>query len=228
MVSWLVTCMVDFLFACSLAHLLARSLACLLAFFGVLCFLILIWFAWLTCAAWAVEHQQLNQTTAYGVVLLSFCCTTYLLWFGFSWLGLWFSLVYLLVLLWFVWLSCAARAVEHQKLNQATPYGVVWLSFGCSTYLLWFGLNWLGLWFSLVCLFVLLWFGLAALVACLDFICFAVLGLLALLCYATICEPHFFLFFIGIFWACFFGEKMHLPPQKLSNCLDFKQFWITL
>ena len=31
------------------------------------------------------------------------------------------------------WLTCEARAVEHQKPNQTTPYGVVWLSFWCST-----------------------------------------------------------------------------------------------
>ena len=32
-------------------------------------------------------------------------------------------------------LALLSRAVERQKLNQTTPYGVVWLSFWCSTYL---------------------------------------------------------------------------------------------
>ena len=49
-------------------------------------------------------------------------------------------------------------------------------------------LSWLGLCFSLVCLLVLFWFGLVGLVACVAFVCFAVLGLLVLLCYATICD----------------------------------------
>ena len=31
-------------------------------------------------------------------------------------------------------LACQLARVEHQKLNQTTPYGVVWLSFMCSTY----------------------------------------------------------------------------------------------
>ena len=39
---------------------------------------------------------------------------------------------------------------------------------------------------SLVCFLVLLWFGWVGLFACLASVCFAVLGLLALLCYATI------------------------------------------
>ena len=52
---------------------LARSLACLLAYFGLLCSLILMCFAWLTCEARAVE---LNQTTP----------STYMPWFGLSWL----------------------------------------------------------------------------------------------------------------------------------------------
>ena len=31
-------------------------------------------------------------------------------------------------------MTCEDRAVEHQKLNQTTPYGVVLLSFWYSTY----------------------------------------------------------------------------------------------
>ena len=31
-------------------------------------------------------------------------------------------------------LGSLAGLVEHQKLNQTTPYGAVWLSFWCSTF----------------------------------------------------------------------------------------------
>ena len=99
-----------------------------------------------------------------------------------------FGLLCLLVLICFAWLTCEARAVEHQKLNQTTPYGVVWLSFWCSTYLPWFALSSLSLCFSLVCLLVLLWFGCllcfyllcCTLLAYFAYLC--LLGLLSLLC----------------------------------------------
>ena len=119
LVDWLVSCLVGWLigwlgdwfvgwlFFCSLS----RSLACLL--FGLLCFLLLICYAWLTCEGCAV-------------LLL-------------AWLVSW------LVACLLAWLTYEARAVDHQKLNQTTPYGVVSLSFWCSTYLPWFG-------FCLACL----------------------------------------------------------------------------
>ena len=67
-VDWLAGCLLGLL-----TRLLSRSLDCWLAyFFGLLCLLVLICFAWLTCEARAVEHQKLNQTTPYGVVWLSF------------------------------------------------------------------------------------------------------------------------------------------------------------
>ena len=101
LVGWLVGCLLALLVGL-LAHLLACSFACFLAcFFGLLCLLILICFAWLTCEARAVEHQKLNQTKPYGVVWLSFWCSTYLPLFALSWLGFRFSLVCLLILLWF-------------------------------------------------------------------------------------------------------------------------------
>jgi len=63
-VGWLVACLLGLL-----TRLLARSLACCLAsYFSLLCLLVLICFAWLTCEARAVEHQKLNQTTPDGVV----------------------------------------------------------------------------------------------------------------------------------------------------------------
>ena len=33
-----------------------------------------------------------------------------------------------------------------------------------------------------------------------------------------------FYFLLEFFEHAFLGEKKHLPPQKLSNCLDFKRF----
>ena len=82
LVSWLVVCLLCWL-VCLLARSHASLLACRLAFFGLLCLLILICLAWLTCEARAVEHQKLNQTTPYGVVWLSFWCSTYLPWLDF-------------------------------------------------------------------------------------------------------------------------------------------------
>ena len=81
---------------------------------------------------------------------------------------------------------CEARAVEHQKLNLLTPYGNVWWSFSCSTYLPWFYLSWLRFCFSFVRLLVLLWFALVGLVACFPFVSITVLCLLALLCFASL------------------------------------------
>ena len=66
LLDWLVVC----LLTCSLAHSLARLLAYLLFMVCSACV------AWLTCEARAVEQQKLNQTTPYGVVWLSFCCST--------------------------------------------------------------------------------------------------------------------------------------------------------
>ena len=38
-------------------------------------------------------------------------------------------------------LLCFALRVKHPKLNQTMPYGVVWLTFWFSTYVLWIGLS---------------------------------------------------------------------------------------
>ena len=84
-----------------------------------------------------------------------------------------------LLVCWLVgWLiTCEARAVEHQKLNQTTP-SVEFLS-----------LNLLALvWLELFGLVIFLGLHLVGLVACLAFVCFAVLGLPALVCYGTICD----------------------------------------
>ena len=93
------------------------------------------------------------------------------------------------ILICFAWLTCEACAVEHQKLNQTTPYGVVWLNFWGSTYLPLFALSWLGFHFSLVCLLILLWFGSLVWKACFAFVCLLCFALIrfALLCYALLC-----------------------------------------
>ena len=84
LVSWFLACSPVRSLACSLARSLACFIACSLArSLAYLCACLLVFlvcFAWLNCEARAVEHQKLNQTTPYGVVWLSFWCSTYLLW----------------------------------------------------------------------------------------------------------------------------------------------------
>ena len=89
LVGWLLACLVDWLVSwlvvslltCSLARLLAHLLACfwfaLLAFFDLLCLVDL-----RGLRGWTPE-TQLND--AYGVVRLSFWCSTYLLSLGLAW-----------------------------------------------------------------------------------------------------------------------------------------------
>ena len=60
LVYWLVGWLVGWLLAWLVGWLFACSLACSLAFFGSLCLLFCIWFAWLTCETRAVEHQILK------------------------------------------------------------------------------------------------------------------------------------------------------------------------
>ena len=68
---WLLGCLVGYLLthlhgfqlARSLSPSLARLLAC---FFVLLCLLMFIYLAQLSCEGCAVEHQKLSQTTAFG------------------------------------------------------------------------------------------------------------------------------------------------------------------
>ena len=94
-----------------------EKLACSVVWFALLsllaCFL-----AWFALLAW-----------------LAFLYFTFLWLYilGFTCLLACFDCFTLLSLLWLLY---AALQVEHQKLNQTTPYGAVWLSLWCSTYLL--------------------------------------------------------------------------------------------
>ena len=84
LVVWLAGWLVDWLVGWLVGYLFVCLLDCSLAFFGLLCLLVLICFVLLICEARVVEHQKLNQTTPYGVVWLSFWCSTYLPWHSLS------------------------------------------------------------------------------------------------------------------------------------------------
>ena len=84
--AWLIGRLVGWLFAYSLPRLLARSLTCLLAFwFALLAFYDLLCLVDLrSLRGWTPETQP---NDAYGVVWLSFWCSTYLLSLGLAWLA---------------------------------------------------------------------------------------------------------------------------------------------
>ena len=133
-------------FACLLACLLTRLLACLLA-----CFLVL------ACLLRWLVGRLVSWLVGFLLTHLLACSLACL----FAWLVDW------LVGWLLAWLTYEARAVEHQKLNQTTSYGVVWLSFWYSTYsgLAW--ASWACAWsgclydwlFSLLVYFLCLLFG---------------------------------------------------------------------
>ena len=133
------------------------------------------------------------------------------------------------ILICFTWLTCEAFAVEHQKLNQKTPYGVIWLNFWCSTYLSLFALSWLGFRFFLVCFFILIWFGSLVWKACFAFVCllcffFDCLGCFAcLVCFAL--QWYALLDLVGFTWpglACLPG-LVWLGRLASWHALNFEQ-----
>ena len=101
------------LLACSLVYLLACLLVCFLVLGCLLRWLVDRFVSWLV--GFLLTHLLACSLAGLFACLL-------------GWLFDWLLACVL------AWLTCEARAVEHQKLNQTTPYGVVWLSFWCSTY----------------------------------------------------------------------------------------------
>ena len=84
-----------------------------------------------------VEHQKLNQTTPYGTVWLSFWCSTQPA--ADTGTDMYHQLLHRHPVLLDECLVISTNEClyllksEHQKINQTTPNGAVWLSFWFST-----------------------------------------------------------------------------------------------
>ena len=217
----LLTCLPGWLVDWLLAYLLAWLIGWLVSWL-VVCLL-----CWLVCLLACSFARSLAFLLAF---LVCFAC--------------------LPILICFAWLTCKACAVQHQKLNQRRRFG--WVLVFNLLALVCFELARLTLFLGLLAYLTLVWFvGLEGLFCFwfrlrLVFLFFWAwffekkrfpgFGWLTSFARSFACswfcvtfelffaKRHFFLFFIGGFWAFFFWEKMHLPRKNSRIALILSDF----